>query len=311
MITTPEELMRRFPVLTEVVGRSWLPAIAARFKAQRGPRPEWYEQTDRDLQLLRTKVSMHELLACYKTMLRNHDRFLDAVYEIHGAALLASVADHVELHVSPAANSRRDFDVRAEIAGVVINADCKTRLDSFPVRPDFKDPEGSYSGSRAALDPYDADAMGLSRDTGSSGGRHISIPESTVIRQLIEKALAQLPDDGINVVLFGQIRGDRQHLERALFRGAPIADFIVNNLTREVVGTENRGVGTTVFSDSRFVRLSAVVWMHIDTLPSPIGLHYKFYANPSAATPITPAAAQAIQQQCRGRESNNDSQLHY
>jgi hypothetical protein len=32
MITTPEELMRRFPVLTEVVGRSWLPAIPARFK---------------------------------------------------------------------------------------------------------------------------------------------------------------------------------------------------------------------------------------------------------------------------------------
>ncbi len=50
----------------------------------------------------------------------------------------------------------------------------------------------------------------------------MAIPESTVVRQLLESALAQLPNDGVNIVLFGQVAGDREHLERALFLGAPL-----------------------------------------------------------------------------------------
>src|SRR5439155_10741023 len=112
-----------------------------------------------------------------------------------------------------------------------------------------------------------------------------------------EEALTQLPIEGINVVVFGQIQGSRDHLERALFRGAPVADFLTNRVTKKYLGVQWRHVGSTVFDNPAFSRLSGVLWVRLSQLIGPLQCAYELYANPSAATPMVPTLVTTIREE--------------
>ena len=264
------------------------------------PHPVWYEQAELDLAALVEKVPLQKLASCYRSMLRDRTALIDTIYEIHGAAFLARIGQAVDLHVPRRQGDKVNYDVRVEIGGVPVQADCKARRDEFPFKPHLKDPEGGYIGSRATLDPNDPAALGLTQGTGL-GRNYVATPESTVIRQRLADALTQLPDAGVTMVLFAQVYGSREHLERALFQGAPVCEFIIDNAARKVVGTEWRHVGSTVFGDSSFLRLSGVLWMRLWRLFGP--MQYKLYINPNAATPIPATVVDAFEQEIKRASS--------
>src|SRR5215213_1163007 len=82
-------------------------------------------------------------------------------------------------------------------------------------------PEGTgeaaelYGGSRGTLDPHDAARLGFNVTT-SLDSRHKATPESTVLKQILALALSQLPADGFNIIVIGQIEGDIHNFEEAL-----------------------------------------------------------------------------------------------
>ena len=281
------EAISRFQTLAEVVGVGWMRRNSQWFESLDMPPPVWFEQSNVDLDLLVRRLGLPVLIRCYRAMLRDRKRFLDGLYEVHSAALLSDASADIALHVPRVPGGPINFDVKATIEGHAVNADCKARRDEFPFNVPRTEEEGGLSGffgTRATIDPHDARAMGLPPETRLSDATHITTPESTVIRQRLLQALSQLPESGINLVLFGHIRGQRGDLERALY-GAPVVDFIRNHDTREVT-SEWHLAGTAAFTGDAlgaFGALSAVLWFRLMHLRGPLQRAYKLYVNPARA----------------------------
>jgi hypothetical protein len=299
-----DESLANIPVLAQVVGAQWIARASRWFSgAEDMPHPVWYEQAELDLAVLAQKVPLQKLVSCYRAMLRDRNALIDAIYEIHGAAFLAGIAGGIDLHVPRSHGVKVNYDVRAEIDGVAVHADCKARRDDFPFKHHLKDPEGGFFGSRATLDRNDPDALGLTQGAAPRERNYAITPESTVVRQVLADALTQLPDAGVNLVLFGQVYGSREHLERALFRGAPVAEVLTDRVTKEYAGTQWRQVGSTVFADPSFARLSGVLWMRLTHLEGPLLHHYNLYVNPNATMPIPSAVVEALEQEIKRASS--------
>jgi hypothetical protein len=300
------ESLPKISLLAQIVGAEWMRHESWWFSGVEDmPHPVWYEQAELDLTALADKVPIQKLASCYRPMLRDRHNFIDAVYEIHGAALLAGIGQRVDLHVPRGPNEKVNYDVRVEIDGVPVQADCKAGRDEFPFKPHLEDPEGGYSGSRASLDPNDPAALGLTRGMRPDGMKHLATPESTVVRQLLESALTQLPDAGVNMVLFGQVDASGGLLERALLKGAPVAESLTNRVTKKLLGTRWRQGGTTVFGDARFARLSGVLWMRLLHLGGRLRPYYNLYVNPNAEVPMPPAVIVALNGEIKQRSSGD------
>jgi hypothetical protein len=162
---TREDMIGQLPKLVAVIDEKWLHRNPGWIEAETTPSCLWYQQCDHDLGILARHVNHQKLIACYRDLLRHPTDFIQTVYEIHGAALLATAASRVDLHVLRGDGSEKNFDVWAEIRGCFVNADSKTRRDGFPFNLRRRAGElGEYTefwGERAIVDPNDASELGI------------------------------------------------------------------------------------------------------------------------------------------------------
>jgi hypothetical protein len=265
-----DETIPRMSPLAQIMGADWM-RQESRGSSGAGdrPHPVWYEQADMDLKALADKVPLRELASCYRPLLGDRSNFVDAVYAVHGAALLAEFGQRVDLRVPRGPNENLSYDVRVEIDGVPVQAAFKARRDE-PLHE---------------LPP--------------------AIQESTVLRQLLESALTELPDAGVNVVLFAQIGGSRGHLEQILVKRGSGAGLLTSRVTTKLLGSRRRHAETTVFGDVRFARLSGVLWMHLLHLGGPLRPYYNLYVNPNAAVPIPPALIATLSREFERRSGSD------
>ena len=141
-------MLHGYPKTSKVFGVSWLQKQWPTVEEQlRWYRP-WITQAEKDLTLLESLLPPSKIIPAYRSSLRDISQFLQIAYEIHGAALLASIASEIELHVPMGDESNKNFDVRAQIHGVAIQADAKTRdgTDIFSERFRVMGPEGIRGG---------------------------------------------------------------------------------------------------------------------------------------------------------------------
>jgi hypothetical protein len=254
---TTDESPPKISVLAQIMGAEWMRQESSWVSgAGDMPHPVWYEQADIDLTALSNKVPVWKLASCYRSMLHDRGGFINAVYAIHGAAFLAGIGQRVDLDVPRDPNEKVRCNVRVEIDSVSVQASFTARRDESRLEPCRKDPEGRDPATR----------------------------ESAVVRQLLESALTELPDTGVNMVLFAQIDGIRAHLERALFKRVSVKEFLTNQLTKRW-----RQASTTVFGDGKFARLGGVLWMRLLHFGGPLRPYYRLYVNPKAAVPMPPA----------------------
>ena len=151
-----DEIILAFPLLTSVVGEKWLRQNLW-YEEFISLRLEWYEQLERNLRSLDSRIGLQSLRKCYGSMLRDRKSILTTLYEINGVSLVGLASTSLEIHVRRDDSSSRNFDAKACIKGTELNIECKTRKDDFP----FKMPtilEGPeripiHSGSRSTLDP--------------------------------------------------------------------------------------------------------------------------------------------------------------
>ena len=268
------DIVAALPLYSSVVGEDWLRANkewAERFLALRLP---WYAQGEGDLGILRRHVDLDRLVTCYRSILRDQRIQQEALHEVHGAAFLAKLATAVELHVPRDQSSGRNFDVRANIGEHVLNAEVKTRRDEFPFNLPVKEEVDGIpisGGKRATLDPHDAAELGI-RDSRPKEPNEIATPESTVIRQRLVAALGQLPPEGLNIVLFGHLMGDRRDVEEAP-GGTQVVEVRKDPATRRPEMEWVR-LPTGAFGDPAFRALSGVLWYRLYRIGDVLGRAY-------------------------------------
>lgn len=192
-------LDRRFPTLAEILGKQKITEVFHELIQSGRDAGPLFHQAESDLHYLNRRLHVQTLRHAYKHQLLDKTLFLQAVYEIYIVALLASASGKIQLHVPTKGSQNCDF--RVQIHGCEIYGDVKTRYDKFPFNTSpVKDDSGEelYLVSRATVDPHVA-----------QGGPHPEldkpIPESTELRQRIEKALAQLPETRPNLIVLGLV----------------------------------------------------------------------------------------------------------
>jgi len=289
---TLEQIVARLSTVAAVIGEAWLGAEKSWAEEFIPPRLRWYQQLDADLAILEARVGLPKLISCYRGPLRDKQATQKAIYEIHGAALLAKAAARVDLHVPRGDGSGKDFDVWAEIQGYAINAESKSRKDEFPFNlpPESQEAPGitEYAGVRETIDPHDAVDLGIKTQPPADGLQYIETPESTVIRQGLLAGLEQLPASGCNLLIFGHIEGDRRNLEDALF-GTEVFQFIRDHQTKKARPVWVR-TPTGAFSEGPvgepFAALSGVLWVRLLPHGDSLGRAYRFYPNRRALVPL-------------------------
>lgn len=301
-VITLKEIRQCLPLVSHIMGDKWL--TEKRHWARRfiSPRLAYYQQLESDLKILKQKVGMQKLASCYRAALRNKKELQKMLFEVHGAALLTSAADCVDLHVFRGDGSKKNFDIRVEIKGKVVNAESKTRKDEFPFKlvSRHAKPKGITSswGSRETMDPHDAEELGIPQRSRESGADHIATPESTVIRQLMLGALSQLPENGCNILLFGHIEGHQLNVEAALY-GTEFVEISKNLKTRKASFMWKRAP-TGAFGPGKegspFRALTGVLWIRLMRHGSAMVRAYKLYPNPNSQVPLHSDVAEAIKE---------------
>jgi hypothetical protein len=286
-----DQSLPKASLLAQIMGTEWMKQESRRVSGTGDrPHPVWYEQADVDLTVLADKVPVQGLASCYRPRLRHRSNFIDAVYAIHGAALLAGIGQRVDLRVPRGPNEKTGCDLRVEIDGVPVQAAFRARGDELGLEPYRKNSEGTPESTQS-MPPDDP--------------KHPASRESTVVRQLLESALADLPDAGVNIVLFAQVEGSRSQLEQILFKRGADAASLTSRVTTMLLGSRGRQAEPTVFGDARFARLSGILWMRLLHLGGPLRPYYHLYVNPNAAVPIPPALIATLSREI-ARRSNGD-----
>lgn len=294
-----QSLVERFPLITHLLGRNWLgnhPDWPSSGKPFQWWSP-WLGQLEEDLAILSQKFTFNEVNRQYKTLLRDHSKLMQSVYEIHGAALLCPVSSDLMVHVARHPDSNTNFDYKAKVHGVIVNVETKTRDDNFLIpRNRIINDDGEYAGyfvERETIDPHDAPALNARAGQKAPGSQYQATPESTVLRQVLLEALSQLPEDGVNIVFLAHLQGERKDLERALF-GTEFCR-LTRDHSNKTYTPEWRLSPTGAFRPDEkgepFRRLSAVLWFRLSSLGGPVARAYNLYPNPYASS-LMPASVQ-------------------
>jgi len=261
---------------TRNFGKNWEFIIA---------REPWFYQMEQSLSRLLRFVSMRKLISCYRGQLGDEEQVLPTIYEIYTGAHFSGISEKIDIHV-PVNAGRKNLDFRAQIRGISINVEVKTKEDKFPFDPRLKIessiPEISfYGGSRAGADLRYTEGELIQESTKPD----IQTPHSTELRDLVNKALSQFPDGSPNILVLGHISGKVRDLE----------DAIYGDLIREGEINLERGYGSTwrnkrlhngLFRGLKgfeaFNRLSAIIWLHLNLRPFVVWRRSRMYINPHA-----------------------------
>lgn len=193
------------------------------------------------------------------------------------------------------------------IRGLPVNVECKTRTDDFPFGGQPND-EGIYAGTRATIDPNVAEDAGLRFNSQGVEPPHTDMPESTVIQERLLKGLAQLPDAGCNLIVWGEIEGRRENMEGALYgtemirsspnQADPTVPFVPYRLPTGAFSPGDAGV--------HFRTLSGVLWVQLRRNGDFIQKNYRLYRNPNTIVQLPENLIQYPAQLLQDREPPQD-----
>jgi len=233
-------------------------------------------QVGRDLEVLSRWTSQREISRAHRDLLRNPGHFVRAMYEIRVAAMLAPVADGLEL-APPVGNGACDLRVR--IGGQEVFVEATAREDRFPPAYDLK----VYS-RETVEESFRAEPR-------QTAEQHDSIPASVELRQRITTELEQLPRGEATLVVLGSVGVRLIDLQAALW-----GDEIVRSRGGKWTG-ERVANGLFVIEDGvgGTSRLGAVVWLRLVPDFQDIRVHSRLFVNPRAAVPLLPSSVALLQ----------------
>jgi len=157
------------------------------------------------------------------------------------------------------------------------------------------------------MDRHDAEALGF--PAGAPPERdHRPTPESTVIKQTLQDALAQMPGGRCGIVIFGQIEGDRRNLEEALF-GTEYVEMARHLDSGEYVTRWRRAPNGAFNSPgNEFNGISGVIWIRLWRDGDELNAAYSGYRNDRACSPLPDAVRLRLDALLRGRTQEEEEE---
>jgi len=260
-----------FPLLVGLLGPESIRGRREEFD-RLGVAPLW--QVERDLSLLSRHTSTPEIPRAYRDLLRNPGRFIDALYEIHVAAMLAPFVDRLEL--APTVERGR-CDLRCVIRNESVFVEVTTWIDTFP-------PLDGKIHARTTVE----------RSFDPTSERHDNavraIPASKQLRDRIGEKVRQLPRDAMTVVVIGAPQSWSQDIVAALHGD----EYIV--ATRERMWPERARNGIFAVLDDVGGRssLSAVIWLKLSPRFLDIQTQSRLFLNAGSARALTEAIQERL-----------------
>ena len=216
-------------------------------------------------------------LGSIREKLKDQENMWQGLHEVYVASHLCEIAQDIELEVPNPDRPQKNFDIKANIDGTEINIEVTTRTDDFP-------PMDGQTHSRATVSPAFAD----NNQHSSHQVQHDRIPESEDLRRrLLDKAIRQLPQGGINIIALGYKGiGDKDfYITNALY-GDPKYGFDKSLSPKEIALLENR-VKNGLCYEEDFKHISAVMLIFPHTNEGTL------YINPNSSKKL-PSSVQEL-----------------
>ncbi|MGH7908585.1 MAG: hypothetical protein ACRENW_01900 [Thermodesulfobacteriota bacterium] len=216
------------------------------------------------IKILSAKIGESKLRAI-RDKLQDPYNMWQGLHEVYVASHLCEISQDIELEVPNPDRPLNNFDIKANLYGIEINIEVTTRTDDCP-------PMDGNTHSRATVLP----AFAGSVQSSTANIQHNSVPESEDLRRrLLDKAMRQLPKNGINIIALGYkgIANKNFHITSALY-GDPKCEFDKSLSPEERTLFENR-VENGLILEEGFKHISAVM------LISPHNNDGTLYINPS------------------------------
>jgi predicted nucleotidyltransferase len=266
---TPIGFSTRFPRVAGLIGDR---NVAGRIQELERFGPELIQQIDQDLEFLAHHLPEQRVSAAYRGLLRNPDRLRDALYEIHAAAMFATVASEVTL--APRVGPRK-ADVMCVIEASRIFVEVTTLVEKWPP-PSRLDRIEWYERASVerSFDPTPRPDDLTYRDT----------PASKVLRDRIEEEARQLPDGDPGLVVLGAPHAGEADIEAALFGDDHY--FKPERYPNGLFTVSDDAGGAS--------RVSAFVWLKLVGAWSGVRVHARMFVNPLAAHPLPSGVASAL-----------------
>jgi predicted nucleotidyltransferase len=268
-------ISNQLPRLTELLGSRKLGARKHEFE-RLGMSPLW--QVEKDLELLIRHLPCAKIAAAYRELLQNAGQFLAAMYEIRVAAMLAPIADKLEL--APTVGAAK-CDLKCECGGQEVFFEVTTREDTLPpgYESDTIADNAPFYGRvtvEASFDPTTA------RENPNIRG----IPASQELRQRTTEELHQLPSGKPTVLVVGVRGAHSLDMESALWGD----EVYKAHSLRHGIKKERVPNGLFCLPDDMggTSRISALVWMKLVPHFHDVRVHSRLFTNPRAAHPLSP-----------------------
>jgi len=261
----------RLPYLAELLGGVSLQARDQEFE-RLDPACPW--QVERDLELLKRHVPWTHIKRAYQYLLRNPGRFIEAMYEIRIAAMLAPFVDKAE--VAPEIGSGK-CDLKCEVGGKEIFLEVSVKRDDFPFeRKPKEEVTITPLGGRVTVErSFDS---ATARDDPMIRGA----PASQELRGRISEKARQLPPGELTAVVVGAPGGLSLDTESALYgdkiERANEGGWWPERTPNGLFAVSDEAGGTS--------GLSAVVWMKLAPHFGDVRVYSRLFLNPLAARPF-------------------------
>jgi predicted nucleotidyltransferase len=273
MSATVTFVAEHMPRLASLLGTDNLSRRQAEL-ARLGMTPLW--QVERDLGLLHRYVAEKEARRAYQTLLRNPKRFIDAMYEIRVAAMLAPFCDRLEL--SPRVRTGH-CDLACVIRGERIFGEVTVHPDAFP--PAF---EGQVYRRVTVEKSFDPTAR-----AGETGLR--PIPASKEIRDHVVRKLRQLPAGSPTVLVLGAPNTRFMDVEAALDGDEVIVSSQESSARAERVAN---GIFAGPDEVGGVSQLSALIAIKLVPSFADVRVQSRLFINPRAAMPLSTGAREVL-----------------
>lgn len=233
-------------------------------------------QVERDLALLARYVAERGLTRAYRNLLSNTGRFVEALYEIHVAAMLAPVA--TDLVFAPQTGKKR-CDLACTIGGSRISIEITSYIDRWPP------PDGRLYGRATVEKSFDPTTRGPDPDFRET-------PASKELRDRILGKIHQLPRGQMNLIVLGAPNTWSQDVGAALY-GDPY--FLFSTASSSVERTPN-GLFCVPADVGGASGVSALVWLKLRPSFLDMQVSGRLFVNANAARALPEAAVSVLRQ---------------
>ncbi len=212
---------------------------------------QYFYLLNRDLKiLLDNGITLSRLKEVYKDRFIKGNNLLETIYEIHFGSTLTKGFDNLHLNVTKSSQSNKDFDFQVKYKDAPINFEIKTRNDQFPFHGKKDGP--LYSDTQETVDRKYINQT-------NKGD-----PESNKLRDIFRKARQQLPENGLNFIVLGQIFAHSDKDALWALRNAIFGDVVskcYRNPPKKLIPYRYEN---GIFCLENFRHIVGVIWFRIE-----------------------------------------------